>query len=74
MVLLPQMLRQARTQRDEVRVMAPLGMRVGQGIDWELPSGEKHHYKVVAVPFQADSHADEPPDPHSAAPKSGGKA
>jgi regulator of nucleoside diphosphate kinase len=34
---------------------ALLGMRVGESIDWELPSGGKHRYTVVAVPFQADS-------------------
>jgi regulator of nucleoside diphosphate kinase len=39
---------------------ALLGMRVGQSIDWQLPNGQKHRYKVVAVPFQADSHADAP--------------
>jgi hypothetical protein len=39
---------------------ALLGMRVGQTIDWELPNGKKHRYKVVSVPFQADSHADSP--------------
>lgn len=49
----------------KVSVLVPvgtalLGMRVGQTIDWQLPSGQKHRYKVVAVPFQADSSADAP--------------
>lgn len=49
----------------KVSVLVPvgtalLGMRVGQTIDWRLPSGQQHRYKVVAVPFQADSHADAP--------------
>ena len=34
---------------------ALLGLRVGQSIDWELPSGEKQRYRVVAVPFQPES-------------------
>ncbi len=34
---------------------ALLGMRVGQSIDWELPSGEKHRYRVVAVPYQPEA-------------------
>jgi regulator of nucleoside diphosphate kinase len=31
---------------------ALLGLRVGQAIDWELPGGEKHRYRIVDVPFQ----------------------
>ncbi len=54
---------------------ALLGMRVGQTIDWELPNGKMHRYKVVAVPVQGDSHADEPQDSHPTAPAApGGKA
>jgi regulator of nucleoside diphosphate kinase len=34
---------------------ALLGLRVGQSIDWELPSGVKHRYRVVAVPYQPES-------------------
>jgi regulator of nucleoside diphosphate kinase len=34
---------------------ALLGLRVGQSIDWELPSGEKNRYRVVAVPYQPES-------------------
>ena len=57
----------------KVSVLVPvgtalLGMRVGQTIDWELPNGQKHRYKVVAVPFQGDSKSDAPPHPQAAAP------
>ena len=52
---------------------ALLGMRVGQQIDWELPNGQKHRYKVVAVPFQADSHADFPQEGGPATPASGSR-
>jgi regulator of nucleoside diphosphate kinase len=34
---------------------ALLGLRVGQSIDWKLPSGEKHRYRVVDVPYQPES-------------------
>jgi regulator of nucleoside diphosphate kinase len=34
---------------------ALLGLRVGQSIDWELPSGEKHRYRVIDVPYQPES-------------------
>ncbi|MCC7081773.1 MAG: nucleoside diphosphate kinase regulator [Burkholderiales bacterium] len=34
---------------------ALLGLRVGQTIDWALPSGEKHRYRVVAVPYQPEA-------------------
>ncbi|MNC89208.1 Regulator of nucleoside diphosphate kinase [compost metagenome] len=33
---------------------ALLGLRVGQSIDWELPSGEKHRYRVIDVPYQPE--------------------
>ena len=57
----------------KVSVLVPVGtalrgMRVGQTIDWELPNGQKHRYKVVAVPFQGDSKSDAPPHPQAAAP------
>lgn len=38
---------------------ALLGLRVGQSIDWDLPSGEKNRYRVVAVPYQPEA-ADAP--------------
>jgi regulator of nucleoside diphosphate kinase len=34
---------------------ALLGMRVGQTIDWELPSGKKQTYRIVDVPFQPEA-------------------
>ena len=34
---------------------ALLGLRVGQSIDWTLPSGEKHRYRVIDVPYQPES-------------------
>jgi len=34
---------------------ALLGLRVGQSIDWTLPSGDKHRYRVTAVPYQPES-------------------
>ena len=34
---------------------ALLGLRVGQSIDWELPSGERHRYRVIEVPYQPES-------------------
>jgi regulator of nucleoside diphosphate kinase len=34
---------------------ALLGLRVGQSIDWELPSGEKQRYRIVGVPFQPEA-------------------
>lgn len=51
----------------KVSVLVPvgtalLGMRVGQTIDWELPNGQKHRYKVVAVPLQGDPTSDAPRD------------
>jgi regulator of nucleoside diphosphate kinase len=34
---------------------ALLGMRVGQSVDWELPSGAKQRYRVVDVPYQPEA-------------------
>src|SRR5687768_13238972 len=34
---------------------ALLGMRVGQSIDWQLPSGEQHRYRVIEVPYQPEN-------------------
>lgn len=52
--------RDADIDAGKISVLVPvgtalLGMRVGQSIDWELPSGEKHRYRVVAVPFQSEA-------------------
>lgn len=34
---------------------ALLGLRVGQSIDWELPSGEKQRYRIIKVPYQPEA-------------------
>lgn len=44
----------------KVSVLVPvgtalLGLRAGQSIDWELPSGEKARYRVIAVPYQPEA-------------------
>ena len=46
--------------RGRVSVLSPvglalLGLRVGQSIDWELPSGGRHRYRVIEVPYQPES-------------------
>ena len=51
--------KQADIASGKVSVLVPvgtalLGVRIGQSIDWELPNGAKHRYKVVAIPFQGD--------------------
>ena len=52
--------RDARMGEGRVSVLAPigaalLGLRVGQGIDWELPGGGRTRLSVVAVPYQPES-------------------
>jgi regulator of nucleoside diphosphate kinase len=34
---------------------ALLGLRVGQSIEWELPSGQKRRYRVIEVPYQPEA-------------------
>lgn len=34
---------------------ALLGLSVGQSIDWILPSGRKHRYRVIALPHQPEA-------------------
>ena len=34
---------------------ALLGLRVGQSIEWDLPSGEKQRYRIVDVPYQPEA-------------------
>jgi regulator of nucleoside diphosphate kinase len=34
---------------------ALLGLRVGQSIEWELPSGQKRRYRVIDVPYQPEA-------------------
>ena len=55
--------KQADIGSGKVSVLVPvgtalLGVKVGQSIDWELPNGAKHRYKVVAVPYQGDDTSD----------------
>jgi regulator of nucleoside diphosphate kinase len=52
--------READIDAGKISILVPvgtalLGLRVGQTIDWELPSGEKQRYRVVAVPYQPES-------------------
>jgi len=52
--------READIDAGKISVLVPvgtalLGLRVGQSIDWELPSGEKHRYRIIAVPYQPES-------------------
>lgn len=52
--------RDADIDAGKISVLVPvgtalLGLRVGQSIDWELPSGEKHRYRVIEVPYQPES-------------------
>ena len=51
--------READIGAGKISVLVPvgtalLGLRVGQTIDWELPSGEKHRYRVIDVPYQPE--------------------
>lgn len=52
--------READIDAGRISVLVPvgtalLGLRVGQSIDWELPSGEKHRYRVIDVPYQPEN-------------------
>lgn len=52
--------READIDAGRISVLVPvgtalLGLRVGQSIDWELPSGEKHRYRIIDVPYQPES-------------------
>ncbi len=52
--------READIAAGKISVLVPvgsalLGLRVGQSIEWELPSGEKHRYRVIDVPYQPES-------------------
>jgi GreA/GreB family transcription elongation factor len=43
-----------------ISILAPvgtalLGLRVGQSIDWELPSGQKRRYRIIEVPYQPEA-------------------
>ncbi len=50
----------ANIDAGQISILVPvgtalLGLRVGQSIDWELPSGEKQRYRIVDVPFQPEA-------------------
>jgi regulator of nucleoside diphosphate kinase len=52
--------READIDAGKISILVPvgtalLGLRVGQSIDWPLPSGEKHRYRVVDVPYQPEA-------------------
>jgi regulator of nucleoside diphosphate kinase len=52
--------READIDAGKISILVPvgtalLGLRVGQSIDWELPSGARQRYRVVAVPYQPES-------------------
>ena len=52
--------REANIDAGKISVLVPvgtalLGLRVGQSIDWELPSGETHRYRIIEVPYQPES-------------------
>jgi regulator of nucleoside diphosphate kinase len=52
--------READIDAGKVSILVPvgtalLGLRVGQSIDWQLPSGEKHRYRIIEVPYQPES-------------------
>jgi regulator of nucleoside diphosphate kinase len=52
--------REANIDAGRISILVPvgtalLGLRVGQSIDWELPSGKKHRYRVVSVPYQPEA-------------------
>jgi regulator of nucleoside diphosphate kinase len=54
--------READISAGKISVLVPvgtalLGLRVGQSIDWDLPSGQKHRYRVIAVPYQPEAEA-----------------
>lgn len=50
----------ANIDSGKVSILVPvgtalLGLRVGQSIDWTLPSGQKYRYRVIAVPYQPEA-------------------
>lgn len=51
---------EANIDEGKISVLVPvgtalLGLRVGQSIEWEVPSGEKHRYRVIAVSYQPEN-------------------
>jgi len=52
--------RDADIDAGKISILVPvgtalLGLSVGQSIDWVLPSGQKHRYRVIAVPHQPEA-------------------
>jgi len=52
--------RNADISAGKISILAPvgtalLGLRVGQSIDWEVPSGQKRRYRVIDVPYQPEA-------------------
>jgi regulator of nucleoside diphosphate kinase len=52
--------RDADIDAGKISILVPvgsalLGLRVGQSIDWILPSGQKHRYRVIAVSYQPEA-------------------
>jgi regulator of nucleoside diphosphate kinase len=52
--------RDADIDAGKISILVPvgsalLGLRVGQSIDWTLPSGQKRRYRVIAVPYQPEA-------------------
>lgn len=52
----------ADAEHGKISVLAPLGsallgLRVGQSIDWTMPSGARH-LRVVAVPYQPEANGE----------------
>jgi regulator of nucleoside diphosphate kinase len=52
--------READIDAGKISILVPvgtalLGLRVGQSIDWQLPSGEMHRYRIIDVPYQPES-------------------
>jgi regulator of nucleoside diphosphate kinase len=50
---------QADISSGKISILVPvgtalLGLRVGQSIDWQLPSGQKRRYRVIDVPYQPE--------------------
>lgn len=50
----------ANISMGKISILAPvgtalLGLRVGQTIDWVLPSGQKRRYRIIEVPYQPEA-------------------
>src|SRR5574337_1475665 len=51
---------QADISAGKISVLVPvgsalLGLRVGQSIDWALPSGKRRRYRIIEVPYQPEA-------------------